>query len=612
MVSSPTSTPAQGAGVPERIGHFKIHGILGRGAMGVVFDAETPGGQRVALKIIQPAGDADSSATLVARFLREAKILEQLDHPGVVDLVEAGDMDGVLYLAMERIEGVSLLAIRRRGPITLEPLMQLGVQLADALAHLHAAGVVHRDIKPANILIQSDGRPVITDFGISGLSEATGITRQGDLLGSPGFMAPEVIAGGGPTVLSDQYALGRLMFELGARGPSQRLPKNAPIFEVLRIAMEVDWSRFPTEAGWAGVRGVVQRMLAPHPEDRFGAASEVRTALEGLSSSVLDSETLSEHVEQLALPTSTSYEALALDLLAGDSPADHTDQEAFLEDLELPAGLRADRRPSEPPPAPLDDSAFVPLPGGTSELLLGSPDPDELDATRIDAAAPDAAAPDTVPPGPAALTLPTGPGPVETAEAVPLSDLLRPRDPRGRSPTELGPEQTRIDHLERQAVRAREDLAQLRRSLAEAKARKPWAWVLLCVGLAAGGWALGRGLNPAPPPQVELVLVPTDATHPSAPRYEYTKAAPPSPADRQDGLSLLIQAQTHFAARDLDQAERLLSLCIQLADLPECHRALGSMLTLTRSPEARAHLLRYLELAPQAPDAAAIRAALTP
>ncbi len=568
--------------------------------MGVVFDAENPAGQRVALKMIQTAGDPESSGTLVARFLREARILGQLNHPSIVDLVEAGDLDGMLYLAMQRIEGVSLLAVRRQGPLSIEPLRQLGAQLADALAHMHAANVVHRDIKPANILIQPDGRPVITDFGISGLSEATGITRQGDLLGSPGFMSPEVVAGGTPSALSDQYALGRLLFELAARGPSKRLPKNAPIFEVLRIAMEVEWPRFPSEPEWSELEGIVRRMLSPHPEDRYETAAAAKAALEGQTGSVLDTETLSEHIGQLDLPSSTSYEALALDLLGGPDPG--TDQEAFLADLELPAGARA---PSGASNLGAGTVPVLGLPQQQAQLLAVDPqDPDGDGATRIDAVAPD-----TMPPRPLpSLTLPSSAPAVDEVAPTPLSELLQRRPSADAGPQQaLGPQAARIDVLERQASRAREELAKLRRSLNEARRKKPWGWLALGAALALPALGLGYALGLAPRPVPVLVMVPTDARRVTPAEAIYEGAAPPSDRDREDARGLLLQAQTHFEGRNLDQAERLLALCIQLADLPECHRSMGSMLTLTRSPKARAHFQRYLQLAPNAADAPTIR-----
>ncbi|MCB9646740.1 MAG: serine/threonine protein kinase [Deltaproteobacteria bacterium] len=630
MASSPEPN------LPEHIGDFSIHGVLGRGGMGVVFDASTRRGERVALKIIRSLGEEERSSTSVARFLREARILQQVSHPGVVRLVDSGDMDGVLFLAMERIEGVSLLAIRRRGPLGLEALVQLGVRLADALAHLHGAGVVHRDIKPANVLITTEGRPVITDFGISGMSEATGITRQGDLLGSPGFMAPEVVNGHPHSPASDQYALGRLLFELGARGPAQRLPKKAPIFEILRIAMEVDWARFPTEGRWPELAAVVKRMLSNRPEDRFEGARAVWSALQPLVGDVLDTDTLSEHVDQLALPSATSWEALALDLaMEGHAP---DPAEALLADLELPVGLQPrppgpDATVEAPHPAPwaAPEPALPALPHGADDFDLSEPESPAPDDELVPPPRSSSATVElpthallTAPPPLLARTPPPGrdPTPVlnplpplpslpvaaprdQPTEGVPLTRLLERASGEEARPT---PEASQVDRLERQLARAREDLERARRAVDEARKRPVLPWVLAIVAAGVVGTVAGTFLPAAPPPPpMTLVVVGSNPAALVAPRFVYGDRDPPTPQAVEDARGLLAQAQDHLAHQDIEAAKRLLGLCIQVADLPDCHKTLGSLLTLLQDPSGRAHLLRYVQTAGDAPDVEQVR-----
>ncbi len=293
--------------LPERFGAYQIRGALGQGSSSVVYDAVAPDGRPVALKILS-VGSSARADQATARFLREARILEQVAHPGVVRLCDSGEIDGTLYLALERIEGTSLLTLRRNQPFAFEPLRQLGIQLAEALAHLHERGIVHRDIKPANVLVTDQGRAVIADFGISGLAEATGITRQGELLGSPGFIAPEVVDGDTATPLSDQYALGRLLFELGAQGPAAKLSKSASIFVVLQEAQKIDWARFPQDPPWNHLRYLVERMLAPAPLLRFPDCNQVALALAALpSADALDGATLAD-----APPFTLEKEAPAL------------------------------------------------------------------------------------------------------------------------------------------------------------------------------------------------------------------------------------------------------------------------------------------------------------
>lgn len=585
-MSTPASPapPAQDPHLPERIGPFAIQGVLGRGGMGVVFDAIAPEGERVALKIIRPVGDPERSPTLVARFLREARILEQLDHPGVVRLVDAGDLDGVMYLAMERIEGVSLLSVRRQGPLGFDALVPLGLRLADALAHLHDGGVVHRDIKPANILIRGDGHPVITDFGISGMNEATGITRQGDLLGSPGFMAPEVVSGEPPSALSDQYALGRLLFELGARGPSRKLPKKAPIFEVLRIAQLVDWTRFPNEPPWPDLAAVVRRMLEPDPKDRYPNARAAGEALRALSSDVLGPDTLSEHVDGLGIPSSTSYEALADDLSDDLPPVGARPAEEDPTRLLIPAMPRRAR----PGDADTADTALPPAPGPPS---------------RTDTETDPPLGPESRAETPALPAAPTG-----GDAGVPLDELLRRQDVAAAPPS---PAETRIDWLERQLARTREELDRARQqAAAPAPSRLPWVLLALATGVV--GAVVGTRLPAEAPEAPRITLVAPTAAVTASPPATYDRETPPSPQDLTDARGMLATAQDHLRAGRLESAFPTLEECVRIADLPDCHKLLGTILGLRQDPRARLHFVRYLQVAPAAPDADEIRRFLEP
>jgi serine/threonine protein kinase len=564
----PNSADSQFAGqLPEMIGPFRITGVLGRGGMGVVFDAITKDDHRVALKVIRPYGDPERAELLIARFLREAKILESLDHPGVVKLVASGETEGVLYLAMERIEGVSLLTMRRQGPIAFEPLCVLGAQLADALAHMHEAGIIHRDIKPANILIDRSGQPIITDFGISGMNEATGITRQGDLLGSPGFMAPEVIDGATPSPASDQFSLGRLLYELGAHGPAKKLPRGAPILEVLQIALEIDWTRIPSGEGWDDLTPILKRMLATSPRDRFPDARQVLAALRKVAQKdLLDTDTLSEHIGKL--PVSTSWEVLASDLIDFEGK-ESRDQKV---------------------------DTLPPFPGGPDELEAiartpkrREPPPSEEEPTQLNIE----------------IQAPSIPVPEISGDVMKprdLAKLIEPSDFPSKPPIDPN-----VLRLERQVTRLREEIDRSKeRARARAGALPLMATTI--VALIAGiltGLAMAR-LEEPPPPQVVLVASRGDAL--VEPKYRYhPERGIPSEKDRADAAQMLIAALEHLGRRDLDQAEKLLGMCIEIADLPDCHKTMGTILALTRDPRARSHLLQYVDLAPTAADAAEIR-----
>lgn len=615
----------------ERIGPYIVDGIIGQGSMGIVFDARAADGQRVALKTVRPPGTIERAEQVAARFTREARILKQLDHPGIVRLIDSGRDGDVLYLAMERVEGISLLSVRRQGPLGFDPLIELGIELALALAHLHDAGVIHRDIKPANILIRKNGQPVITDFGISGLNEATDITRQGDLLGSPGFMAPEVVHGRSTSAASDQYSLGRLLFELGAQGDARRLPRDRPLLEMLAWAMQVDWQRLPTDQPWGRLRAVLMRMMATEPEDRYPDTRAVAAALGELKPhDGLETATLGEHIERI--PVEDARGPAPVDDLRLASPSNTLDPpevpmaeptvalpgspaDIDFDDRSADATRPALRLPGTTRVSP-DSSAGIPLNdlmarGGRRmrAQIVGPQDPAER-------------------PAPASIAPPSvGVG----ASAEPAPDPSR-ADVAGRPPRPGRSERARPERKADEIARLTQANRRLREELAAARratpVRRRTAGILALATFAAGT-IIGALTNDSPPVAPTLVIVPTDLPPPPVaplaarsvvPTVEPTGvpsvvpsaagAAPSMEQDRRDAREMRRAAHEHLRRRDIDASLRLFRLCIEIADLPACHRDLASVLTLIGDNAAREHLLRYLALAPNAPDAAAIRAAL--
>jgi len=195
-----------------RIGPCEVRAELGRGGMGAVYRAFHPGvGREVAVKVLLDAFDEEERE----RFLREASALSRLDVDGVVGVVEAGIDGGHPFLVMELVEGESLEArIARAGPLASREAARLGRRLADALEAVHQRGILHRDLKPANVLLAKDGRePVLGDFGLARLAGARSLTRTGDVLGTPAYMAPEQSQGSrhvGPP--ADVYGLGATLY----------------------------------------------------------------------------------------------------------------------------------------------------------------------------------------------------------------------------------------------------------------------------------------------------------------------------------------------------------------------------------------------------------------
>jgi len=198
--------------VGQRLGPYRIEGLLGRGGMGIVFRARHDDGRTVALKVLRDELAADDGYR--QRLAHEARAAAEVDHPNLAPVLEAGEADGRLYLAVRYVDGRSLaerLAIG--GPLAVGELVRLAADVAAGLDALHRRGIVHRDVKPANILLAGDGTAVLGDFGLAKSRAWTVLTKTGQVLGTPNYLAPEVIRGQSATPLSDLYGLGCVLFE---------------------------------------------------------------------------------------------------------------------------------------------------------------------------------------------------------------------------------------------------------------------------------------------------------------------------------------------------------------------------------------------------------------
>ena len=260
------------------IGHYRIIGLLGTGGMGVVYEARAPDGSRVALKTMRIAKGSDVDDRFERRFRRECRILQQVDHPGCVRMLDLGRHGDELFFVMEQVEGVPLSALLRERRLTLEEAVGLGLDLCEPLIYLHESKIVHRDLKPDNVMLKRDGRAVITDFGISRVTDATEITEAGGLIGTPGYVSPEVVLGAPVTAAADQWSLGKILFESVSAAPTAGSEPGS-FRERVAAGTLVDWSRFPATRDWAALRAAIERMLAHAPEDRFEGAVEVKIGL---------------------------------------------------------------------------------------------------------------------------------------------------------------------------------------------------------------------------------------------------------------------------------------------------------------------------------------------
>lgn len=200
------------ARVGTRFGQYEIDALIAVGGMGKVYRATAADGTPVALKLVKD--DLARDETFRRRFRREARIAQTVRHSHVVPVHDTGEHDGLPYLAAQFIEGQALhqkLELEHR--LDLPTAARICLQVADGLQALWDAGMVHRDVKPENILLDRAGNAYITDFGLAKDSQASALTRPGQVLGSMDYMAPEQIRGEPVTGAADTYSLGCVMFE---------------------------------------------------------------------------------------------------------------------------------------------------------------------------------------------------------------------------------------------------------------------------------------------------------------------------------------------------------------------------------------------------------------
>ncbi len=203
----------------EQLGPYRIIRVLGRGGMGTVYEGihdET--GQRAAIKSLPPSLAEDSNFR--DRFIGEIETLKQLKHPNIVELFGDGEQDGLLFYAMELVEGQTLQEELQDGHRFEWPeVLRIGIEICQALKHAHDHGIIHRDLKPANLLRTKDQQIKLTDFGIAKLFGATHLTADGSVVGTADFMAPEQAEGRPVNNRTDLFGLGAVMFTLLSRKP---------------------------------------------------------------------------------------------------------------------------------------------------------------------------------------------------------------------------------------------------------------------------------------------------------------------------------------------------------------------------------------------------------
>ncbi|HEY6969740.1 MAG TPA: serine/threonine-protein kinase [Candidatus Angelobacter sp.] len=267
----------------QAVGRYEIIGELGRGAMGVVYKAQDPTiGRTVALKTMRLDVHGLESDDVLRRFKNEARAAGVLNHPNIVTIYDAGEQDGMFYIAMEFIEGTTLHAVlAEKRVLTPEEIIHYSRQICKGLDYAHSNGIIHRDVKPANIMITADGTAKIMDFGIA--KAGGGMTSTGQVLGTPNYMSPEQVKGKALDGRSDLFSFGVMLYEM-VTGEKPFTGQNVTtiIYKIVHEnpipPRDLDVTVHP------GLSAVVTRSLAKVPEERYQTGAELMKDLEDYKS----------------------------------------------------------------------------------------------------------------------------------------------------------------------------------------------------------------------------------------------------------------------------------------------------------------------------------------
>ncbi len=288
-------------GTPLENNKYQIEGVIGRGGFGYVYRArERLTSEVVAIKELVPNFVSDPQ--IVQRFIREARATLRLTHPHIARTYGIFQDRGTYYLAMEYLPGGSLADRLKQGPLPLEKVVSITVDLCEALAYAHSQGVVHCDIKPANVLFDAKGEAHLADFGIAHVSEQM-MTRQlftatGVTMGTVRYMAPEQLEGIRDDPRLDVYAMGAMMYEMLSGFPYLDFETESTPASQMRNIQRIQ-NEPPRSLQTAGrsvppwLAQVVERSLRKAPEERFASATELRQALLGAEDRPQEHEPLS-------------------------------------------------------------------------------------------------------------------------------------------------------------------------------------------------------------------------------------------------------------------------------------------------------------------------------
>jgi serine/threonine protein kinase len=279
--------------IGRSLAHYRITAAIGAGGMGEVYRAtDTKLGRDVAIKVLPSVTASDPDRR--QRFEQEARSASALNHPNILTIHDIGETDGVIYIAMELVDGRTLRELLAPGePLPTKKLLDIGVQAAEGLAKAHDAGIVHRDLKPENLMVSKDGYVKILDFGLAKLTDPvaqelsvlpTAIaapTQPGTVMGTAGYMSPEQASGQIVDFRSDQFTLGAILYEMATgKKAFQRKTGAETLVAIIREEPESLGQLAPKAP--APVRWIVERLLAKDPEERYASTKDLARDLKSV------------------------------------------------------------------------------------------------------------------------------------------------------------------------------------------------------------------------------------------------------------------------------------------------------------------------------------------